>query len=252
MNIIINSIRCFVRFFRLLLQFIIGLSKSSLLRIKYGPSWYFTECGSKSIQLWMQQTSVIIGLKINVSGEIIPKSASLIVANHISWLDIVALSSTIKSTFISKSELQHWPILGILACKSGTLFIKRNNRKELNQAISSVTNILQKGRSVILFPEGTTTSGHSVKKFKSAFFQSAINSNCNIQPITIQYSRNNKRDTLAPYIDNNNFVIHLLRIMSQSNTIVCLRINKQIKPNKKNRYMLTHKSQQTIETALNI
>lgn len=246
-----NTIRCFIRLIRLLLQFATGLFKSLLFRLKYGVHWYDTDIGGETIQQWMQQVCAIIGLKVNKSGELLQPSAALIVANHVSWLDIIALSSTVKSSFISKSELKKWPIIGSLAKSSGTIFIKRNSRSELTLAINSISSVIQKGKSVILFPEGTTTNGNSVKRFKSSLFQSAINSNCTIQPITIRYIRNNKLDTIAPYIDRDNFVIHLLRIMCQPQTTVVLHINKKIIAVNERRQDLTVASQNKIELALN-
>ncbi len=250
MRIIKNNIRCCFRLCRLMAQFAIGIVNSAALRFKYGSNWYYTDVGSDTIQKWMQKVCVIIGLKVRTSGDLFQESASLIVANHVSWLDIIALASTIKSTFISKSELRKWPIIGSLAGNSGTIFIKRNSRQELSMAINTISSVLNNGKSVILFPEGTTTNGKSVKKFKSSIFQSAINSNCNIQPITIQYIRNNKIDILAPYIDDNNFVLHLLKIMSQAQTIVSLHANKKIVTLNEDRHYLTTISQYKIENTL--
>jgi len=251
MRTIKNNIRCLIRLFQLFPQFLIGIIESALLRHKYGAHWHHTDIGSEAIQQWMQKICRIIGLNIKITGELLQPSASLIVANHVSWLDIVALSSTVKSSFISKSELKKWPIIGSLAGGSGTIFIDRTSRRELGVAIDSISKVIKKGKSVILFPEGTTTNGSTVNRFKSSLFQSAIKSNCTIQPITIRYIRNNQTDTIAPYIDDNNFFIHLLRILRQANTTVRLHINKEIIPNNDNRQNLTFQSHTKIKLALN-
>ncbi len=252
MTIIWSTIRCGFRITRLLLQFAIGIIKSSLLRMKYGSQWYYNDVGSETIQQWMQRVCRIIGLEVNKSGELFQNAPCLIVANHISWLDIIALASSLPSSFISKSELRKWPIIGFLAGNTGTIFINRNNRHELNSTINAITTSIKNGKSVILFPEGTTTNGNSIKRFKSALFQSAIDSNCNIQPITIQYRRNLNFDSIAPYINNDNFIFHIIKIMFQAKTKVNLYLNKEIIPNDKNRQTLTTLTQSTINSTLNL
>ncbi len=165
-------------------------------------------------------------------------------------MDIITLASSIPSSFVSKDELKKWPIIGSLAGNTGTIFISRNNRHELNATINLITTSIKNGESVILFPEGTTTNGNTIKRFKSALFQSAINSNCNIQPITIQYRRNHQLGSIAPYIDNNNFIFHIIKIMYQSKTRVNLNINKEIISKDKKRQTLTSLTQSTIKSTL--
>ncbi len=247
-----SSIRCSVRIIRLIIHFIIGILISLLLRVIYGAQWYYNDIGSKTIQRWMQKASKIIGLKIIKSGELFQTKSVLYVANHVSWLDILAISSTVQTSFISKFELKKWPIIGFLANNTGTIFIKRANKSDINFVINNISDHLKKGKSVMLFPEGTTTNGALIKKFKSSLFQSAIDSNSKIQAIAIRYIRNKKLDTLAPYIDNHNFIIHIFRIMAQPETNVNLYINKEITTNNNNRQNLRFETHIQIKTSLDL
>ena len=126
----------------------------------------------------------------------------LYVANHISYLDVFVLGGLLPGHFIAKSDVAHWPVLGRLARLQNTLFFERNKRRAAVQ-IDIMTRHLAEGGNLILFPEGTSTYGTSVKPFKSSLFQAteAKGQDVLIQPATISYTHCRGKPMTAEYRD---------------------------------------------------
>ena len=128
---------------------------------------------------------------ININVEVVGKSnlnnvPKLYVSNHLSYLDIPVLGSTLNGRFIAKNEISNWPIFGYLSKVGNTIFINRNLRF-LKKNKSIIYDFISKGDSIILFPEGTTSDGMRVLKFKSSLLTSLEQKNILIQPIVIKY-----------------------------------------------------------------
>jgi 1-acyl-sn-glycerol-3-phosphate acyltransferase len=114
-------------------------------------------------------------------------SRGLIVSNHLSYLDILVLSATTPCAFISKSEIERWPIFGRFARWAGSVFVRRQKKGDAARMNASVVETLQSGVPVVLFPEGKTTDGHQVLRFHSTMVQPAIVAACLITPCAIAY-----------------------------------------------------------------
>ena len=133
----------------------------------------------------------ILNIKIKLVGQIYTNKPGLIVSNHASWIDISILSSLTNISFIAKSEVAKWPLFGFIEKMQDTLFIERKPIKAKEQK-NKIKNILLKGKRLVLFPEGTSSDGNRVLKFKSSLFSVAEN-NTNlrdsyaIQAVTICY-----------------------------------------------------------------
>ena len=195
MNALFNLIWRLPLFF---LHVLSGLVQELAYFLIYGKRWHEKPVGRQAIQRWMRHLTYILGLKVNVSGTPSSYHSTLIVANHISWLDIIALSSIRSIVFMAKSDVKQWPLFGLLVAASGTLFIDRGNKSALRQAIDALAIPLRQGRTTAIFPEGTTTDGSSVQPFYSGLFSAAITTESYIQPVAISYHRNNQRDSVAP------------------------------------------------------
>ncbi len=118
----------------------------------------------------------------------IPASGSLIVANHISWLDIAVLARTCDAGFIAKAEVGRWPVIGMLARQLGCLFIEREARAALPGVIARMDSYAPR-RGLILFPEGTTGDGTALLPFRSSLFAAAGERWAAVQPVTLAYRR---------------------------------------------------------------
>lgn len=118
----------------------------------------------------------------------------LIVSNHLSYIDIQVIYSIVPSVFIANSELKEQFPLGAVTKYSGGVFVERRNRASLLKDIENIRDILTMGFDMVLFPEATTSDGERILKFRTPFLTSAIESNVNIQPICIKYTKINGSD----------------------------------------------------------
>jgi 1-acyl-sn-glycerol-3-phosphate acyltransferase len=129
-------------------------------------------------------------------------SPSLVVANHISWLDIFLVHAVLPATFIAKSEIRSWPLAGLLVQASGTIFVERGNRHAVRSLMKEAMTRLDLGERVIFFPEGTTSRGESVLKFHTSLFGLAEQrSDLAVVPMTLFYSRADSAAVALPPTD---------------------------------------------------
>ena len=148
----------------------------------------------RTMKMWSKQLLDILNIGLQIEGPQPGRSEGgcLIVANHISWLDIFVLNAIHPVRFIAKSEVRAWPFIGWLCQRSGTIFIDRAMRpKSIYQNTSMVSQhvgrLLKQGTCIGLFPEGTTTDGKQVGHFHSALIQPAIETETRLCPIALRY-----------------------------------------------------------------
>ena len=175
------------------------------------------------IQTWLHRSAEIIGIEIQAHG-IPAKSPVFVVANHISWLDIIIISSVLPVSFLSKAEIRDWPLIGTLAAKAGTLFIRRGSKNGAAEAVELVKVKLQAGHSIASFPEAKTTDGTSVHVFHARLFAAAIETNTPIQPVALRYPPLQENatasvNTMVPYVEVPNLVQHAFKIMCTKRTV---------------------------------
>lgn len=177
----------------------------------------------KVIQKWLHRSAEIIGIDIQVHGTP-TQTPVFVVANHISWLDIIIISSVLPVSFLSKDEIRNWPIIGTLAAKAGTLFIRRGSKNGAAEAVDLVKVKLKAGHSVASFPEAKTTDGTSVHVFHARLFAAAIETNTPIQPVALRYPplqghTEPRINAIVPYVEGPNLMQHAFRIMCAKRTI---------------------------------
>ena len=125
----------------------------------------------------------------------------LIVANHVSWLDVFAINAVLPAAFVAKDDIRGWPLFGWLAAKSDTLFLQRGSRGHARVINAAVADILGAGRDVAVFPEGTTTDGRSLLHFHSALIQPALAAGRPVLPMALSYWAADGQRSLAPRYD---------------------------------------------------
>ena len=128
--------------------------------------------------------------EIRVTGAEPGGRGTLYIANHISWMDIPVLGSALDIDFVAKTEVRHWPLIGPLARRSGTLFVDREARHRVHEQADGIGARLRAGHSLILFAEGTTSDGIAILPFRSSLFEAAQHAAC-IQPLAIGYHHDN-------------------------------------------------------------
>jgi 1-acyl-sn-glycerol-3-phosphate acyltransferase len=116
-----------------------------------------------------------------------PLDCAMVVANHVSWLDIFVIHSLHPSHFVAKAEIRAWPLAGWLAEKAGTVFISRGNRRDLRHIFKGLVHSLERGERVAFFPEGTTAAQGSLLPFHANLFEAAIDARVPVQPFALRY-----------------------------------------------------------------
>ena len=139
------------------------------------------------VQVWATQLLRIWGIALEVRGQPVISGPTLLVSNHISWLDILVIHATRHCRFVSKSELREWPLIGTLATGAGTLYIERENRKDAKRMVNEMAHALKAGDVLAVFPEGTTGDGMGLLPFHANLIQSAIDADAPIQPLALQF-----------------------------------------------------------------
>lgn len=134
----------------------------------------------------------ILGIRIVAIGAL-PPPGTLLVGNHISWLDIPVLASLAPLSFIAKSEVAGWPLFGMLSRLQNTVFVDRQKRIDTGRAAIAISGRLQAGERIVLFAEGTTGDGHRVLPFRSALIGAAhgAEDTAAVIPFAIRYARRN-------------------------------------------------------------
>jgi 1-acyl-sn-glycerol-3-phosphate acyltransferase len=124
----------------------------------------------------------------------------LLVSNHVSWLDIMAINSVSPARFVSKAAVRHWPVVGWIVECGNTLFIERESKRDALRVVHQVAESLQAGDVVAVFPEGTTSDGHAVRPFHANLLQAAVSTCTPVQPIVLRFSdAANAVSPAAPY-----------------------------------------------------
>lgn len=172
-------------------------------------------------QWWLGRTARLLGMEVELTGTFPLRTGDtgfLLVSNHVSWTDIPVIGGLVQINFLSKAEVKRWPLIGRLAHISGTLFIQRGAGKT-DQVARQMAAYLDEGRSVLFFPEGTTSDGRRVGRFHRKLFRTCEHTQTQVVPVAIQYDvqglTEDARNPVA-FIDDDEFTAHLWRLLSFS------------------------------------
>lgn len=245
---IIANLHALLRCVLVCAHILIGVPMVFVYRLRYGKHWYVKPAGLTAKRWWMLNMNSLLGIRIAQYGQI-DRQPLLYVANHVSFLDIIVMSGITDVRFLSKHTLRYWPLVGTLAHMSGTLFIKRDKRSLIARVISTVSEALTSSH-IVVFPEGTTSLGDNVKHFHAGLFQAAIDAGVPVQPIAIRYLHHGKLDRTAAYIENDNIIVSLWRLLKRSYTDVHLIFGDTLTSTGQTRQQLAQTAQAWIQTQL--
>ena len=142
----------------------------------------------RAIQDWSRQMLRIVNLHLTVHGsQPTAEAPTLIVSNHVSWLDICVLGSVTPVRFVAKSDVRGWPLVGSLASGVGTIFIERGNPLGTVRTNRAIVQALTRGEQVVMFPEGTSTDGSEIKPFHASLFQPALEAASRVLVVALRY-----------------------------------------------------------------
>jgi len=142
----------------------------------------------RRVQAWAHQMLAIMGVSLTVQGTPPAHGPVLLVCNHLSWLDIVTIHAARHVRFVSKADIGKWPLIGTLSNGAGSLYIERERRRDAMRVVHHMTEALQRGDLIAIFPEGTTGDGHALLPFHANLLQAAISSGAPVQPVAIRFA----------------------------------------------------------------
>ena len=179
------------------------------------------------IQWWSVKTLRILGIELKCQGQALP-TGHLMVANHISWLDIAGVHAVLpQARFVSKADVKHWPVVGALVEGAGTLFIERASKRDALRVVHQTAAALQAGDCVAVFPEGTTGAGPEMLPFHANLLQAAVAVDAPVLPVVLRWHEPGERfSSSARFIGDTTLVQSLWRIASAKG----LGIDVQILP----------------------
>lgn len=243
-------LRRLFRFVNLALHVLVGMlitSRLVLLRRTFTDPRY-----QQGKRWWLKRIVRIIGGRVTTYGEPAPVG-SLLASNHVSWLDIALLGGQTDVTFLSKSEVQHWPVIGWLAAKAGTVFIERGKRDGAKGASEQIAARLQHQERVLMFPEGTTTDNIHLLPFHARLFAAAVSANALIQPVAIRYlDTQGQTHALVPYQNPQTLMQNLWGILAEPKILIEVHFLAPIDSHSVPRKELAAYSEQQVRSALKL
>lgn len=185
-----------------------------LLIITYAQNKGKRVLNKKTLNTWSRVLCVVCGLELVPKGKA-QENPVLIVANHVSWLDIPVINSYKLVGFVAKAEIDKWPFLGIVARCGESLFITRGKKESRNKVLAGIKKRLSQGRSIAVFPEGRATDGNKLGRFHRQLIHAAIEEEKPIQAIAIKYiTPEGKRNKEVCFKGGESFVKNVIRILS--------------------------------------
>lgn len=167
-----------------------------------------------TVRAWSSGLLRIFGLKVHRFGTPLP-GAVLFVANHVSWLDITLFHSQLWAGFVSKAEVERWPLIGWLASLGGTIYHHRGSQDSLHGVMHQMLERLQAGYPAAVFPEGRATSGEAIGVFHARIFQPAVLAQVPVQPVALRYGPGGVAQTVVAFGPREDFLRNFLRLLGE-------------------------------------
>lgn len=214
-----NKLKAWCKLARALLHIVVGFVTILLVFPRLTQ-----EQREMRIQVWSLEMLGLIAIKLIVKGHPASNGPMLLVANHISWLDITSLHAARFCRFVSKADIKKWPVIGTLATGVGTLFIERESRRDAMRVVHHMTERLRAGDVIGIFPEGTTSDGQSLLPFHANLFEAAIAAGAPVQPVALDFiDHTTGQRSFAPcYVGDDTLFGSLWRTLCTSNIAVVM------------------------------
>ena len=193
-------------------------------RVGRSPSWV-----PAVVRWWHGRLCRALGVRVRVSGAVADRC--LLVANHVSWLDVPVLGAQGQLGFLSKAEVRDWPLVGWMSAVVGTLFIERGANQASSVSVQ-IAGAITEGRTLVIFPEGTTSDGRQVRRFHPRLFAAAQHPGLRVQPVAIGYRRGEDPDPdlEVPFVGEDNLVASLWRVVRHPDLVAEVRFLAPIEP----------------------
>ena len=216
---------------------------------------------NRLLRAWSRGLLRLLGLRLQVGGrlpdpEVLATGTSagrvgrIVVANHVSWLDIYAIDAVVPTRFIAKADILQWPVIGRLVTLVGTLYVERGRRHAVHAINRAVVERLEAGETIGVYPEGTTTDGTMLLPFHANLLQPAVDVHAQVLPVAIRYTAYGRPTKAAAYIGEMTLVQSLLRVLATPGLAVEVHWLPQVVPHGSNRHALAHDASVAIASTL--
>ena len=215
----------------------------------------FVDAGRKRslIQRWSARLLELLRIEVRRRGAIDAQRGNvLVVANHVSWLDIFVINAQRPARFVAKSDLAHWPVAGTLIRGAGTIFIERARRRDTHRVNRSAAEALAMDDIVAVFPEGTTSDGAALLRFHSSLLQPIVESGGHVQPVALRYVDTADQRSMAPTYGDESFATSFWRVCGEPRLFVEVTATRPIAATDRHRRELARMSEDAIRSALGL
>jgi len=240
-----------LRVLRLVLHLLRGMAIAGVVF-----PWVSEARRRRHIRRWSRQLLTILAIRLHVrhadGAHTHDWRNAMLVANHISWIDIFAIDAVMPARFVAKSEVARWPLVGWLSTRAGTLYVSRVRRHDTARINRDVAAALQRGELVAVFPEGTTTDGSRILKFHSSLLQPAVSVQASILPVALSYSRSDGTRCTELAYDGHRSLWDTVRRMVTLRRIECRLTVLPLMHPQRHRRMLADDARAAIAAALDL
>ncbi len=200
-----------------------GVVLSPLGRGRIPPDW---------VRRWCRAVVRASGVRVRITGTAPPTGGLLLVANHISWLDIPLLAAVRPARMLAKTEIRRWPVAGALAARGGALFIERDRLRALPETVAHIAGELRAGAAVAAFPEGSTWCGRAQGAFHRAVFQAALDAGVPVQPVRIRYlgHAGGAASTAPAFVGDDSLLASLWRVATARDLVAEVDVRPVLPP----------------------
>jgi 1-acyl-sn-glycerol-3-phosphate acyltransferase len=185
---------------------------------------------ARAVRWWCRTIVRAAGIRLRITGTTTPTGGLLLVANHISWLDIPLLAAVRPARMLAKAEIRHWPVAGTLTAGSGALFIDRDRLRALPETVASIAGALRAGGAVAVFPEGSTWCGRAQGHFRRAVFQAALDAGVPVQPVGLHYFTDGAASTAPAFVGSDSLLTSVWRVVSTRGLVAEVEVGETIAP----------------------
>jgi 1-acyl-sn-glycerol-3-phosphate acyltransferase len=214
-----------------------------------GWTWNGESAHSRVIRRWSAGLMRVFGFTVKRYGTPLP-GAVLFVANHVSWIDIELFHSQLWAGFVSKAEVEKWPLVGWLASLGGTIYHHRGSQDSLHGVMHQMVLRLQEGRPVAVFPEGRTTSGEGLGVFHARIFQPAVLADVPAQPVALRYGVGGEAQPIVAFAPGETFLGNFVRLLGEPSRVAEVHFLEPVSPSEDGRRRMADACRERIAAAL--
>ncbi|SHM95900.1 lysophospholipid acyltransferase family protein [Cryptosporangium aurantiacum] len=188
---------------------------------------------------WCRILLWTLDIRVAVDSPARAPAGALVVANHISWLDVIVLGAVRPGRMVARADLREWPLIGTVAARAGTIFIDRQRLSTLPGTVADVRSALRSGARVLAFPEGTTWCGAASGRFRPALFQAAIDAGAPVEPVTLRYRIGDRLSTAPAFVGDDPLVTSIWRVVRARALVADVRCHAELPPTGGRRMLAT-------------